>query len=139
MIVVVGTLLLAALVTGFVLRGVLGLPSIVNYAGQLVVIGVVANTIGAAFVPTALAVAVLTAMHIAKVVAMLFLSWKGMRGDYGEEVRWMLELIDEQDNEFLQAQRVLPDREIREVKILSDTKQELRENMIERADEHRNN
>jgi hypothetical protein len=60
---------------------------------------------------------------------------KVLSGDYGESARWAAELVEEGDEEFIEASSQLTRIRLREVGIVSNNKQELRENTIEQAQE----
>lgn len=60
---------------------------------------------------------------------------KMMDGKYGKETQWAVELTKEDDMEFMKASAQLPQEELREVGIIAESKEELREKTIERADE----
>jgi len=62
-------------------------------------------------------------------------SKKVLAGDYGEQARWAAELVESGDDEFIEASARLPQIHLNEIGILSDSKEELRENTIERAEE----
>lgn len=59
---------------------------------------------------------------------------KALNGDYGEEVRWATELVEE-DMMFRVAVNHLPSIQIKELGIIAESKEELREITIERLDE----
>lgn len=60
---------------------------------------------------------------------------KTLSGDYGPEAQWAAEIADSGDEEFRFAVRVLSNREMREIGIIAESKEELRELTIERLDE----
>lgn len=61
---------------------------------------------------------------------------KALDGDYGDEARWTTELIDEEDEMFIRATPWLSSNDRREVSIIAESKEELRELVIERAEEN---
>lgn len=60
---------------------------------------------------------------------------KVLNGDYGEQARWAAELVESGDDEFIEASAKLSQFELREIGILSDDKQELRNKTVEKAEE----
>jgi hypothetical protein len=56
-----------------------------------------------------------------------------LAGKYGKEAMWAAELVDENDEEFIEASKNFSDMEIREIGIMSHSKTELRERTIEQA------
>ena len=60
---------------------------------------------------------------------------KTLSGDYGEEAQWAAEIANSGDREFQFAVQALPQRELREIGIIAESKEELRELTIERFDE----
>lgn len=71
-------------------------------------------------------------------IAVIDTKWQKRRtlsGKFGDEARWAAEIVDSGDQEFAYAVKVLPQRELREIGILADTKEDLRELTIERLDE----
>lgn len=73
-----------------------------------------------------------------RIFAYLWFYWQGkkiLNGDYGEQSRWAAELVQEEDEEFIEASARLPQIHLQEIGIISDSKEELRENTIERVQE----
>lgn len=60
---------------------------------------------------------------------------KALNGDYGEETRWASELVDEGDQLFTIAVTHMPNRELRDCGIIAESKEELREIVVERFEE----
>lgn len=58
-----------------------------------------------------------------------------MNGKYGDETRWATELIDEGDQHFTLAVQSLPQKEMMELGIIAESKEELRNKTIERFEE----
>lgn len=58
-----------------------------------------------------------------------------LSGKYGPEAQWAAEIANSGDEEFQFAVRVLSKREMREIGIIAESKEELRELTIERLDE----
>lgn len=65
----------------------------------------------------------------------VFQQRRARSGKYGEEVRWATELIDNEDEYFKYVISQMPRREMREIGIIAETKDELRELTIERFEE----
>jgi len=59
-----------------------------------------------------------------------------LAGKCGAEAKWAAELVDENDEEFIEASKNFSDTEIREIGIMSHSKAELREKTIEQAEEN---
>jgi hypothetical protein len=59
-----------------------------------------------------------------------------LAGKYGTEAMWAAELVDENDEAFIEASKNFSDMEIREIGIMSHSKAELRERTIEQAKEN---
>lgn len=67
-----------------------------------------------------------------------YLAWqreKALDGGYGEETRWASELVDEGDQLFTIAVSELPEQELRDCGIIAESKEELREVVVERFEE----
>lgn len=62
-----------------------------------------------------------------------------LKGRFGEESQWAAELIREGDEEFRQAARRLPETDLREVGIVAESKEELRDLTIERYEQYQDN
>jgi hypothetical protein len=61
---------------------------------------------------------------------------RALNGDFGDEAQWASELIiEENDEAFILATQALPKDEVREVGIIAESKEELRELTLERMDE----
>lgn len=60
---------------------------------------------------------------------------KARNGDYGVETKWAAELVDEGDQLFTIAVVELPNTEMKEVGIIAESKDELRELTVERLEE----
>jgi hypothetical protein len=60
---------------------------------------------------------------------------KLLNGDFGEQARWALELFEEGDDEFIEASARLSQIQLREIGIVADDKEELRELTVEHAQE----
>jgi hypothetical protein len=62
---------------------------------------------------------------------------RALDGEYSDAAQWTMELIQE-DDELQRAFEELPDIEVKEVQIIAESKDELRELMIDRHEEHIN-
>lgn len=95
-------------------------------------------------------ITVLTGLHIAIVPTIIVLPLlinlsflvytahqhqKAISGGYGEEVQWAAELFEEGDEMFIMAANQLPQSELRDIGIIADSKEHLRELTIERLEE----
>lgn len=60
---------------------------------------------------------------------------RALDGKYGEETQWATELVDSGDEHFTIAVNALPERELMEIGIIAESKEELRELTIERFNE----
>lgn len=137
-----------ALGAGFVLLYVvatltrlLGGGGIATLLTQSAVLGAAAYgllTVGFVGLPVAVALGLLPlALRIFAYGWFYYIGRKVLSGDYGEQAQWAAELVEEEDEEFLRASMQLPQMEMREIGVLSDSKEELRENTVERAEELR--
>lgn len=86
-------------------------------------------------------VGTITASQTINVIASSVKLWnrrqrkKALDGDYGEVTQWAAELTKSGDMEFATAIQAMPDSELMEIGIIADSKEELRELVIERFDE----
>jgi len=90
-------------------EGIIGLPLLVLLA----------------FLPT-----IINVFHI------IWFMWIGnnvLKGKYGEEAQWAGELVEEEDAQFIEAMTSLDQMTIREIGIMSDSKEELRERTVDEA------
>lgn len=60
---------------------------------------------------------------------------KTLNGKYGIESQWAAELVEDDDREFEIAMQHLPEMHLREVGVIAESKDELRELTIDRFDE----
>ena len=75
-----------------------------------------------------------------RVVALAYLYIQGRRaldGAFGDEAQWAAELLKEGDMEFLEAAENLPNQEVTEIRIIAESKQDLRDLTVERYEELR--
>lgn len=114
--------------------------SFIKMAIQLLAMGALGYglyTIG--FIGIIPAIAIAAVPITTRVVSYIFikiLTRRAISGKMGKESRWAAELHRERDTEFMQAAQVLPRAHLTEVSILADSKEELRELTIERAEEY---
>lgn len=113
-----------------------GLATLIAQSAVNTTAGYILLSIGFVQLPIAAALAL---MPLAlRIVAYLWFYWqnkKVLRGDFGEKPRWAAELVGDGDDEFIEASMRLPDIEMKEIGIVSDSKEELREKTIERVNE----
>jgi len=60
---------------------------------------------------------------------------RALRGEYGPETQWAAELVEEGHYEFAHAVETLPERELMEIGVMAESKEELYEITVERLDE----
>jgi hypothetical protein len=63
-------------------------------------------------------------------------NWRAKRGDYGDSTKWATELLEADDQHFELAVKGLSKNELKEVGIIADSKEELRELAVERFEEN---
>jgi len=61
----------------------------------------------------------------------MYVGKKVLSGEYGEEAQWAGELVEEGDSQFIDAVKQLDQMEIREIGIMAESKEELRERTVE--------
>jgi hypothetical protein len=123
-------------VVGTIVRQLLGLRSAINWFMQTAVLFGLATVMQFGVVATAIMVAFPTLIHGARQIMLKFVERRASNGHYGEEAKWAYELVtEEEDEQFIHAQTVLPDEEVMEISIIADSKQELRDMMVERYNE----
>lgn len=85
-------------------------------------------------------VAYLLLRYLFKLAGRKYSDWRTQRalnGKYGEPTMWSMQLIEEdEDMDFCHAISALPQWEVMEVGIVAESKEELRERMIDRYEEH---
>lgn len=60
---------------------------------------------------------------------------RALGGHYGDEVQWAAEIAESGDQQFAIAVNELPERELMEIGIIAESKQELRDLTVERFEE----
>lgn len=123
------------ILVGTVVRNTLHLRSAINWLMQTAVLFGVAYIISFSAPATILLIALPTIVHTLFYTLKKITLMKVKRGDYGDPAMWAFELFEEQDDQFIHAHTVLSDREIEDISIIADSKQELRQLMIERSNE----
>ena len=131
----VGLSIVGMVVVGTVIKGMLGLRSVINFVAQTLVLYGVATLLGLSMLQTGIMVAFPLVIHLTKITLFKIVEARASRGHYGEEAQWAYELMKSDDEQFIHAQHVLPNREVREVSIIADSKDEMRDLMIERYNE----
>lgn len=103
--------------------------------GQVVTVGIFAGVLlYAGFVGSTIAGGLVGLVFAIRIFAFIWfwnLGRKYLNGDYGERTMWAAELAKEGDEEFIEAASNLNEMEMREVGIISDSKEELREMVVE--------
>lgn len=131
-----GFVLLYVVATVIRLAGYGGLVTLVAQTVANSVAGYALLSIGFINLPIAIALGLLpVVLQLFAYVWFYHQGKKVLNGDYGEQARWAAELVESGDTKFMEASARLPQMELREIGIMSDSKEELRENTIERADE----
>lgn len=83
-------------------------------------------------------VGTITASQTINVIASSVKLWnrrqrnKALNGDYGEVTKWAAEMTKNGDMEFATAIQALPEKELMEIGIVADSKEELRKLVVER-------
>lgn len=89
-----------------------------------------------------IAIAALVTMYFAlkllRIVLVRRQREKALNGKHGIESRWAAELDEQGDQMFIMAANSLPDMELKEIGIVAESKEELRELTIERFEEMMN-
>jgi hypothetical protein len=98
-------------------------------AGLLYTQGIVSGlfAIGMALLPVVL--------HVVTILWFVFVGYRVLSGKHGEQAMWAAEIVRDGDEDFEEASDGLTQRELREVGIIADSKEELREKTIQRFEE----
>lgn len=99
-------------------------------AGLLLKFGIIAG-----WLSIILLVTLPVTLRVITYTILLLSSIRALRGGYGEETRWAAELFKEGDKEFIEATKALPKTELRELAIIAESKEGLRNLTIERYEE----
>lgn len=97
-----------------------------------------AATVYTGFAPLWAGVLIALAPVFVALATVLYFYWLGRRalaGKMGEEQQWMAEFINENDEEFMHAMAQVNRIEAKELFVLAEDKEELRELALERASE----
>lgn len=119
---------------GLLLRSVMELRSAVNWFVQVAILVTISTVANFSVMQICILLAIPTALHIVRWAINRWVMWRIESGAYGDEAKWAYELL-QNDTEFLEAHKSLSAEDVREVQIISESRAELRENVIERADE----
>jgi hypothetical protein len=95
-----------------------------------------AATVYTGFAPLWAGVLIALAPVFGALATVLYFYWLGRRalaGKMGEEQQWMAEFINENDEEFMHAMAQINRMEAKELFVLAEDKEELRELALERA------
>lgn len=113
--------------------------SLLTLVVQTIIIGGAGYALfSVSFIPFATAVAMAAfplGMRLFAIIWFWRIGRKTLNGDYGEEARWAGEFVDEEDEEFIEASAQLTQMELREAGIVADDKEELRTQVLSRANE----
>lgn len=89
--------------------------------------------------PVAVAIGLLPILlRIVAMVWFYYIGRKVLNGDFGEESQWAGELVESGDEEFIEASNDLSKMELRESGIIATDKSEMREIVVEKADDNDN-
>lgn len=97
-----------------------------------------AATVYTGFTPLWAGVLIALAPVFGALATVLYFYWLGRRalaGKMGEEQQWMAEFINENDEEFMHAMAQINRMEAKELFVLAEDKEELRELALERVSE----
>lgn len=132
-----GFILLSFVATIIRFVGFGGTVTFLAQTAATIVFGYALLSVGFVGLPVAIALVILP--FALRIFAYLWFYWQAKRvldGKYGKQAKWAAELVESGDDEFLEASAELSQLDLREVGILSETKEELRENTIEQAEEN---
>jgi len=74
-----------------------------------------------------------TSINVFHIIWFMWIGNNVLEGKYGEEAQWAGELVEEEDGQFIEAMTSLDQMTIREIGIMSDSKEELRERTVDEA------
>jgi len=98
-----------------------------------------AATVYTGFVPLWGGVLIALAPLITFLLLIVYAYWLGQRalsGKMGEETQWIAELVKDDNKPFIEAMNHLNQSEMKEITIIADNKEELKELALERAKEN---
>lgn len=132
-------LVLANLIITPILFGLMGWSAgtigIVRAVGFFV-IGFASVYLG--ILPLFAGIAIILLPAILGVMSMAYYYWLGRRalaGKMGQEQQWMAELVEADDEKFMRSMQQVGRMEMKEITVVADSKEELRQAVIERAEE----
>lgn len=74
-----------------------------------------------------------TIINVLKIIWVIWIGNNVLEGKYGEEAQWAGELVEAEDKQFIDAMTSLDQMTIREIGIMSESKEELRERTVDEA------
>lgn len=134
----VGVAIALMFVTSALLRivGINGLGLFVVQTAVFGIVGYVLLSIGIiGFLGLGLYIASPAITMFAGLVFIYVQSKRALAGRMGDEVQWAAELYVEEDEDFIKAAKALPKKELKEIAIIAETKDGLRELTVERHKE----
>lgn len=134
---VIGGLFITALIGHGVLnRGTIG-TALVQLLGMSIIAYVLFQLGIVGILGLSLVVASPIIVRIISLLLMLWVSKRALSGDMGQESMWAAELVKESDEKFSEATKNLPSYELREIGIIAESKEELRDMTIERYKQYK--
>ena len=74
---------------------------------------------------------------LALVIAYYYIQgWRALNGSHGDAKRWIAEFARDNDRDFMWAIQNITSSDRKELSIVAESKEEFREKVIERAEEH---
>lgn len=123
------------IIIGTFISSILGLSAGVNWVMQTATMFAIASASVWTAPQTIVLVAVPTIVHVALLLVHKRRVRKIKSGEYGNMRMWSYEFFEDGDEDFIRAQTALPPEDVMEVGIIADSKEELREEMLERYEE----
>jgi len=115
----------------------IGGQGLATFIGQLLTVGLLAAGLQfVGFVSMFVAIGLVSIVGTVRVFTYLWfwrLGRKILNGAYGEESMWAAEIAQD-DDEFVEATAMLTEKQLTEIGIIAESKEELREKTIERAE-----
>lgn len=105
-------------------------------ASAFIILGAVAVYTG--FAPLWIGVGIALIPEVVGLISMLYFYWLGQRalsGKMGEPQKWMAELVRDDNVPFIEALENLDRTDVKEIAVIADNKQELKELALKRAKE----
>lgn len=75
---------------------------------------------------------------VTSVMAILYFYWLGQRalaGKMGQEQQWVAELVSADDEKFMESMNQISQMQMKEIFVIADSKEELRQTVIEEAED----